>query len=366
MSLQKSISVPAVNRKPTSHDGASYNRVESSPASLAHDTDKSREASIQVNQSSMQLDHSLDQSSSPDSNSAYDCCCDDKCSIIDIASGKCPASKSLSTHFPVLAAQRLSKTERNLLCGHVRKQFEEISENFADLVDSVQESLNNRGVKAKELTKKLMYLKGFIPHNEVDGQLLLQDRISEMKEAETTDDVFDILSDYCSFFSYKIIKYIVKKLGTDGDKANLKTYEDNFTEYCRRSVFECPYCICPKKSPHFAELVMKVVSDSMIKPYSMEAIQLFQAEVSSLLYITKYTLKLCSVEEGCLQLNFQIPRFLSSILFPLHADQVKGLKDLGVTKMVCDGVSQLPESVILFFQWFLHNCIDMSFVTFRR
>ena len=343
-----------MDRKPPSHDGASYNRVESSPANLAHDTVKSCEASIQVNQSSdsMQLDHSLHQSSSPDSasDSAYKCCCDEKCSIIDIASGKCPGSKSTSTHFPVLAAQRLSKTERNLLCGHVRKQFEEISENFADLVDSIQESLKNRGIKVKELTKKLMYLKGFIPHDsEVDGQLLLQDRISEMKEAETTDDIFDILNDYCSFFSYKIIKYIVKKLGTDGDKANLKTYEYNFTEYCRRSVFECPYRICPKKSPHFAELVMKVVSDSMIKPYSMEAIQLFQAEVSSLLYITKYTLKLCSVEEGCLQLKFQIPRFLSSILFPLSADQVKGLKDLGVTKMACDDVSQLPECVILFF-----------------
>ena len=332
-----------VEPKPASHDGANYNRVESSPAHLSHDTDKS------CNTAGVRLDHSLDQSSSPDSTNegAYECCCEEECSIIDIASGKCPTQKSTLTHFPLVAVQRLSKPERNLLCGHVRKQFQDISENFAELVDSIQESLKSRGVKVKELTRKLMLLKGFIPHNKAKEELLLQDRISEMKAAETIDDVFDILNDYWSFFSYKIIEFIVKRLGTNDDETNLKSYEDNFTEYCRRSVFECPYCICPQKSPHFAELVMKVVSDSMIKPYSMKAIQLFQAEVSSLLYITEYTLKLCSVEEGCLQLKFQIPHFLSKFLFPLSADQIKSLKDLGVIKMACDGVSQLPESVIL-------------------
>ena len=189
-----------------------------------------------------------------------------------------------------------------------------------------------------------------------------------MEKAETTDEIFRILSEYCSFFNHDIIKYIVDEVGTVDDKANLEDYKENFTEYCRRSVFECPFCICSEKSPHFSMLKMKVVSDIMTKPYSMEAVQLFQAEVSSLLWITKYTLKLCSVEEGCLQLMFQIPRFLSSILFPLSYDQVNGLKDLGVTKMVCDGVSWLPESVIIIIilPVVLNDYIDTLFITFSQ
>ena len=349
VSLQKSVSLTAANHEPLS-SGASYNRVESSPAKLESCAGTLSEATTHVNEASKpSSQHSLDQSQGNDSSDcgicAYECDCREKCNIIDIISRKCPAPKSTTSHFPLVNAQHLSKNDKDLLCGHLRRQFQHISRKYSKLVQSIKRSLKSQGVTAMELTDMLRDLQGYIPHREKAGHLLLQDRIQEMEKAKTTDEVFRILSEYCSFFNHDIVKYIVDEVGTDADKANLEDYKDNFTEYCRRSVFECPFSICSEKSQHFSMLVMKVVSDIMTKPYSMEAVQLFQAEVSSLLYITKYVLKLCSVEEGCLQLTFQIPCFLSSILFPLSADQVKGLKDLGVTKMVCDGVSQLPESV---------------------
>ena len=339
MPFQKSVSLTAADQKPTC--GASFNRFESLPANLAHETITLCESTTQVSQHC--IDKSQESGSSDcDSNGvhAYECCCSEKCSIIDIASGNCPTPKSTSSHFPLLAAQHLSESERGMLCGHLRKQFQEISRKYARLVQSIRKSLKNQGVKAVELTEKLVDLKGFIPLDEKAGHPLLQDRIPDMKKAETTDEVFSILSDYNSFFNHDIIEYIVDELGTDTDLATLEKYKNDFTEYCRRSVFECPFSICSKRSSHFVDLVMKVVSDSMIEPYSMEAIQLFRVQVATLLHITKYALKLCSVESGCLQLTFQIPHCLSSILFPLSADQRKGLMYLGVTNLVCDGVSK--------------------------
>ena len=276
---------------------------------------------------------------------AYECCCEERCSVIDIANGKCPASKSTTTNFPYLAAPNLNKNEKKLLRGHIQRQFQEITMRFADLVESVQESLNRRGVEAKVLTRKVMYLKGYISHNKSAQSGLLQNRIQEMREAKTTDDIFDILHDYVSFFSYTIIEHIVDKLGTEADRENLQTYKSHFTEYCRRSVFQCPFSICSKNSEHFVDLVMKVVSDSMTAPYSMNVVELFQGEVFDQLHLSKHTLKLCSVEEGCLQLTFQMPGFLTSFVFPLNADQVKGLRKLGVTELVCNGVSQLKDFV---------------------
>ena len=271
MPFQKSVSLTAADQKPTC--GASFNRFESLPANLAHEAITLCESTTQVSQYS--IDKSQESSSSDcDSNGvhAYECCCSEKCSIIDIASGNCPTPKSTSSHFPLLAAQHLSESERGMLCGHLRKQFQEISRKYARLVQSIRKSLKNQGVKAMELTEKLVDLKGFIPLDEKAGHPLLQDRIPDMKKAETTDEVFSILSDYNSFFNHDIIEYIVDELGTDTDLATLEKYKNDFTEYCRRSVFECPFSICSKRSSHFVDLVMKVVSDSMIEPYSMEAI----------------------------------------------------------------------------------------------
>ena len=354
MSLQKSVRLTAADCKPTS-SAASYNRYESSPAKFAEEATTSSKASTHVNQSSKpSIQYSLDQSQGDGSSDcgicAYECCCNEKCNIIDIISRKCPAPKSTTSHFPLLNTQNLSGNDKDLLCGHLRRQFQQISKKYSKLVQSIKKSLRSLGVTAMELTDMLRDLQGYIPHCKKPGRQigLLQDRIEEMEKKKTTDEVFRILSDYCSFFNHEIIKYVVEEMGTDADKASLEEYQTDFTEYCRRSIFECPFSICcDKPSSHFSVLVMKVVSDIMTKPYSMEAVRLFQAEVSSLLCITKYTLKLCSVEEGCLQLKFQIPCFLSSILFPLSDDQVKGLKDLGVIKVECDGTSQLPESVII-------------------
>lgn len=360
--LQKSLSLPSPHEDRPSHE-VSFERHKSLPAKLHRKTNKSVDNSTQVDQHEYEKlakpiatnQHSSDGSregSSTDCESdntcAYECCCDEKCSIIDIVSGKCPAPKSTPSHFPHLTAEHLSKDERAVLCGHLELQFRDISKKYARLTSSVKRSLNKQGVKAMELTRKLMDLKGYIPLDEKPGLPLLQDRIPEMKEATTLDDVFDILSHYSSFFNHDIIEFIVEELGTPDDQTNLDKYVADFTEYCKRSVFECPFSICSKKSLKFSELVMKVVSDSMIKPYSMQAVRLFQAQVSNLLHITKHTLKLCSVEEGCLQLTFHIPRFLSTVVFPLNVEQRERVRDLGITKLVCDGVSQqlaLTESV---------------------
>lgn len=360
MLLQKSVS----EDKPTYHGASSlflnkdFVRYDSSPSKLGLATGNSCDNSTQVHhrKSNKQINsvnqHTSDEShgsGSTDNESdnnicAYECCCSEKCNVIDIASGKCSTLKSTSSHFPHLDAKYLNDSERAMLCGHLQLQFREISRKYARLVSSVKKSLKTQGVTAMELTEKLMDLKGYIPLEKKDGhtQPLLQDRFPDMNKATTTDQVFRILSDYSSFFNHDIIEFVVDEVGTDDDMENLKKYQDDFMEYCKRSVFECPFSVCSKRLPNFVDLVMKVDSPSMIAPYSMQAVQLFQAQVARLLHITKHTLKLCSVEEGCLKLSFQIPRFLSTIIFPLNTDQRQGLTDLGIISLDCDGVGSQP------------------------
>ena len=51
-----------------------------------------------------------------------------------------------------------------------------------------------------------------------------------------------------------------------------------------------------------------------------------------------HTLHILSVEEGCLQITFQIPAFVKNAIFPLSHEQKKQLERLHIQKIDCDGV----------------------------
>ena len=336
------------------HRALDFERSESSPPAMALKVAaKQQDAATQVD-SKPESQESLGEGqrgANGDSGEqqAYECGCGNNCSLTDIISGKCSAPKSKSGLFPTLAIKHLSESDRKLLSGEITTQFQQISKKYASLTSSLRSSLKQQGITPAQLAEKLMDLEGFVPLRKGEKHRLLEDRVSEFSEARSIEKIFLILKEYCSFYNHEIIKYIVEELGTKDDKAKLEKYREDFTEYCRRSVFECPFSSGSEKSSHFVDLVMKVDSDTVIERYSVKALELFHTQVAKLLQVTKYTLHLWSVEQGCLKLTFHIPRFLKMVIFPLSAYQKSSLKELGVAKLDCGGAPQLlqakPESV---------------------
>ena len=49
-----------------------------------------------------------------------------------------------------------------------------------------------------------------------------------------------VIGDYCWFFNSQMLECIIDKLGTKQDKKNLIRYKEEFNEYAKRHVFECP------------------------------------------------------------------------------------------------------------------------------
>ena len=67
------------------------------------------------------------------------------------------------------------------------------------------------------------------------------------------DAMLVIVSKYCSFFNYRIIEFIINKLGMEQDKENLSKYKEEFAEYGRRHIFECPSEV-DERSDHCADM----------------------------------------------------------------------------------------------------------------
>jgi len=213
---------------------------------------------------------------------------------------------------------------------------------FQNLVSTAIESLIERDISLTRLVAHVTALGAFDPvFKESKDIPLLQDRIKELKTAESIPVVFLILQDYYSFFNYDIIEHITEVLGTKKDKAKLQEYKDNFDQYARRRIYECAPRFGPESETDHPNIFLKL--DSRYDKYTVAEIKGFCHRMSEILHVSsKGVLRLCRLEKGCIQLTLQVPQFVQQKIFPLSREQEKILEAEGVTELTC-GEYQWPR-----------------------
>ena len=256
-----------------------------------------------------------------------------KCSFNSFLEKGCPKPVLSMSSFSYLNTEGLSHSQKQILSGRLYCEHEVIVSEFTRLVYKTCKSLVQQGVTVQELVRLLMMLHSFQPTAPLPSRPLLEERIEDLKAANTLDDVFLILRSYMSFFSYQIITVIIDEFGTPEDKENLHNYTTKLDEYSRRSVFECPSYSRTRNDQ--ANLVVKLEGINLEK-FNVKHLQVFQSRISNIIKVSKYTLRLCTVEKGCLELTFQMPHFVKELMFPLFESQKTALRAEGVTRLTCD------------------------------
>ena len=253
------------------------------------------------------------------------------------------------TGLPYLNASGLTEVQKSILVGRLLDESQKMLLAFQRLVSTARRSLIQQNIPPEDLMAELMSLDAFDPVlNKAKISLthtpVFRECQKELQATKSINAVFFTVKDYFSFFNYKIIEHIIEVFGTSDDQEELQKYKETLERYCKRRVFECPPHIYGSRSESGrACLVLK--KDDVLSNFSMNELRVFQYKLCQILQVTEHTLQLLSVEEGCLQLTFQIPSFVQQLVFPLPEDQLKSLKAEGVLVLMCGdhiyrGVSQ--------------------------
>ena len=239
--------------------------------------------------------------------------------------------------YPFLDTRGMSESEKSSLRGKLTNDYRRINSSYSRLNRSIRKSLRDNQITPQQLAEVLMELNTFSLHTYDKNKPLLAERLDEIDIAESVDSVFKILRPYGSFFDCYVIKHIVhSQLCTDEDREKLKKYLDELNDYCQRNVFECPHIATPDQDPKFRNLIMKM-DDDISTSFTIKALDTFRDNLATILHLEGHTLRLCSVEEGCLQLVFQIPSFVKDEIFPLSNEQKRELEKLCIQRLECDG-----------------------------
>ena len=89
-----------------------------------------------------------------------------------------------------------------------------------------------------------------------------------------------------------------------------------------------------RSSADHADLVLKL--DSVYEKFTVKELKKFEYRLSRILHVSPQSvLRLCRVEEGCLQLIFQVPSFVQQEIFLLSSEQESALAAEGVIRLTC-------------------------------
>ena len=245
-----------------------------------------------------------------------------------------PTPTSTTSSFPYLKVSGLTPEQQEGLRIRLCVESEDIVHKFWRLHSRVCKSLCERNVPVDKLVAHLLSLHAFDPVYKDSQKPALQPFIKELRSAKSIEDVLFIIRDYSSFFNYRVIEHIVDGLGTDQDRVELQNYERDFDEYSKRRVYECPPDYGPKSDAEHVDLVVKV--DSVFEEFTVKELKKFQYRLGRIFCVSPQSvLRLCQVEEGCLQLIFQVPSFVQQEIFPLSSEQERSLAPEGVIRLTC-------------------------------
>ena len=245
-----------------------------------------------------------------------------------------PSSSFTTSSFPYLNTSGLTPEQQERLKIRLCVESEDIERKFWHLHSRVYESLRERNVPVDRLVTHLLSLRAFDPVSKESQKPLLQTFFRELRSARSIEEVLWVIKDYFSFFNYHVIEHIAVELGTDQDKVELQNYEKEFDQYSKRRIYECPPVYGSMTKDDHTDLVLKV--DSVYEEFTVKELKKFQCRLSRILHVSSQSgLRLCQVEEGCLQLIFQVPSFVQQEIFPLFSEQESALAAEGVIKLTC-------------------------------
>ncbi len=240
-------------------------------------------------------------------NEYFHCPCG-QCDLLSYLDNGCP--KSSSKQYPYLDLSELDEDDKQDIVQRLSQDTSSIIQSFADLDSNTSESLRKQDISIDRLVNIALSIGVY--KSDVSDVSMLEDDKKELRGAKSIDAAFIILRNHWSFFDYEILSHIIRHLGSDADKENLKGYNEKFKLFCERKVTEVSPSIFDqdgqkrKRRKYFVVLITKAIVQNL------KDVKAAERKVASLLGLAVSALRLHRIDISSIILVFSIPSFLSS------------------------------------------------------
>ena len=102
----------------------------------------------------------------------------------------------------------------------------ELTGKFGVMFNTFFQSLREQIISIKEIAGILKAFGAFTPVYKGEYEPLLKEELNSLNLAKANiDDIKIIVLDYCSFFNFRLLKFLIDSLGTAIDKLKFEQYD---------------------------------------------------------------------------------------------------------------------------------------------
>ena len=250
-------------------------------------------------------------------------------------------SNTQVTRFNVLGSrpsfQQLSSSEQEELQETLDEDVRRMRRLFGSLVTRTRDSVEER-IPVRNFAGSILALGAYEAAPEVRDRSLLDEHREEINRATTVSEIFNILCAYWNYLSYEVLEYVIELYGTSDDTERLTRYNEELRRFCERRIFELPLPASGNGAsnalnPKQEKVVVKL---NVHEDITSQELRQIKGRIARILNVKPATLIIHSVDLGCVQLTFLIPKFVAQEMLPLSEEQISALsRDASVIRLEC-------------------------------
>ena len=171
-----------------------------------------------------------------------------------------------------------------------------------------------------------------------DKPQMIESIEKEFDHVKTMDQLFKALRKYVSWFNFELVVKLVNTFITDERNLLRKwsTYREKLKDYFKNNNTPAVQIADSiefglSDVPGTKVMIAKVARDD----YTLNDLYFFHKLIADALEVPEYDFYFCTIQNGCMKLNYSVPDFLYSVLFPLTNQQCHLLAEIGIIKITC-------------------------------
>ncbi len=210
-----------------------------------------------------------------------------------------------------------------------------MEDSFNILSNQTRDSLEGRGYKPLEL---LSCLQGYDMFPEIlkESDTIFAEEKKNCMTCKTINEMWPYIGNFFTSYSYKILKALIKQLGTETDKKCLQDYEKLFIEHSKKSLENYSGALARfTEGTTYTELIVKI--NKSYKKISGEHLTEFKINLAKAIDLPNDHLKRFRIRPGCIEITYHVPLYVEFQLkaFSISSEQQTLLEHLRVIWLKC-------------------------------
>ena len=190
-----------------------------------------------------------------------------------------------------------------------KEEVKQLERKFDDIILHAQDDMIRNKIEVLHLRHSIVRLPGYLKR---EHRLFVSKVKTELKKAESIEDIFFAVEDYWDFLNYSLLEHIIDRHASDNIKMEMAKYAAQISVFRRKTRLDKFSKIYKRKQKKVDEMFRTLVikHEIQLSTTTLQEVEEIRHDICSELSLEEFSLQLAAVAPGSLVITWLVPQSL--------------------------------------------------------